>query len=190
MSPEGSVLLDPIISTRSFEETHTFTCGAMGGPNNTFEWTFNGSAPMDANITSTSLESTLTISNVTASDGGEYTCTVSNLAGNASNSSTLYVSPYIVTNPVQILLAINDTTMEVLECVAEAFPSPTYTWRKLTGPGSPMVVVQDSGLGTLMLSSIGEFEGYGTYICAASSNGLMVNSSVSTVHSEFVDSFD
>ena len=164
---------------------NNFTCQAQGGPDNMFEWTVNGSALTNATIISTSMQSTLTIDNISASDGGEYTCTVSNLAGNASNSSTLYVSPYIVTNPVQILLAINNTEMEVLECVAEAFPSPTYTWTKLTGPGSPMVIVQDSDSGTLMLSSIGEFEGYGTYICAASRNGLTVNSSVSTVHSEF-----
>ena len=155
-----------------------------------FEWTLNGSALIDANITSTLLQSTLTINNVSASDGGEYTCTVSNLAGNASSSSTLYVSPYIVTNPDEILTAINGTAMLELECVAEAFPSPTYTWTKLTGPNSTVTVVDGSDSGTLAFSPVIFFDDYGTYVCTASSNGVTVNSSVSTVYSKSSDFSD
>ena len=150
-----------------------------------FEWTFNGFPLTNANITSTSMQSTLTINNISASNGGEYTCTVSNLAGNASNFSILYVSPYIVTNPVQNLTATNGTTMKHLECMAAAFPSPAYTWTKLTGPGSPMVVVSDGDSGALAFSPLIEFHDYGTYVCAASSNNLTMNSKVSTVYSEF-----
>ena len=150
-----------------------------------FEWTFNGFTLTNANITSTSLQSTLTINNILASNGGEYTCIVSNLAGIASNSSTLYVSPYIVTNPVKDLTAINGAVMKVLECAAEAFPNPAYTWTKLTGPGSPTVAVNNGELGTLVFSPGIEFDDYGKYICTASSNGLMVNSSASTIHGEF-----
>ena len=182
--------MDPINPTRSFEETHTFTCETMGGPNNTFEWTFNGSALTDANITSTSLESTLTISNVSASDGGEYTCTVSNLAGNASDSSILYVSPYIVANPNETLTAVNGTQGLELECVAEAFPSPTYTWTQLTGPSAPRTVVDDSESGVLEFSPVLFFDDHGTYVCTASSNGLVVNSSTSTVYGKSLQFYE
>ena len=185
VSPEESVLLDPIDPTRNFQDVHNFTCQAQGGPDNMFEWTFNGSTLTNANITSTSMQSTLTINGISASNGGEYTCTVSNLAGNASNSSTLYVSPYIVTNPVQIFTATKGATMRVLECEAAAFPLPTYTWTKLTGPGSPMVTVNESDSGILVFSPEIMFNDYGTYVCTVSSNGLMVISSVSTVYSEF-----
>ena len=178
------MFLDPINPTRGFQAVHSFTCQAQGGPDNMFEWTFNDSPLTNANTTSTSMLSTLTISNISASNGGEYTCIVSNLAGNASNYSTLYVSPYIVTNPVEYLTVINGT-MDVLVCVAEAFPSPTYTWTKLTGPGSPMVVVLESVSGTLLFSPKIKFRDYGTYVCTASSNGRVENSSVSTVYSEF-----
>ena len=150
-----------------------------------FEWTFNKTVLTNANITSTSMQSILTINTISASDGGEYTCTVSNLAGNASNSSTLYVSPYIVTNPVQILTATNGATMRVLECEAAAFPLSTYTWTKLTGPGFPMVIVNESDSGILAFSPEIKFSDYGTYVCTVSSNGQMVNSSISTVYSEF-----
>ena len=178
--------MDPVKPTRSFQEPQAFTCQALGGPNNTFEWTFNGSVLTDANITSTSLESTLTISSVSASDGGEYTCTVSNLAGNDSNSSTLYVSPYIVTNPNEILTAVNGTQGLELECVAEAFPSPTYTWTQLTGPLGPQTVVDGNVSGILAFSPEIAFDDHGTYVCTASSNGLMVNSSVSTVYGKSI----
>ena len=147
-----------------------------------FEWTFNGSVLTDANITATFLQSTLTISNVSASNGGEYTCTVSNLAGNASRSSTLYVSPYIVTNPEEVLTSINGTAGLELECMAEAFPSPTYTWTQLTGRFIPMTVIDDSDSGILAFSPVVYFGNYGTYVCTASSNGLMVNSSMATVY--------
>ena len=178
------MLLDPINPTRVFQEVHNFTCQTEGGPDNMFEWTFNGSALTNSNIVSASMQSTLTINNISASNGGEYTCIVSNVAGNASNFSTLYVSPYIVINPVQNFIATNGTIMNFLECVAAAFPSPTYTWTKLTGPGSPMVVVNGSDFGTLIFSPVVEFIDYGTYICTATSDGLSVNSSLSTVYSK------
>ena len=179
------MLLDPTNPTRDFQEVQNFTCQAQGGPDNMFEWTFNGSDLLNASIISTSMKSIITINSISASNGGEYVCTVSNLAGNASNSSTLYVSPYIVTNPVQILTATNGATMRVLECGAAAFPLPTYTWTKLTGPGSPMVIVNESDSGILVFSPEINFNDYGTYVCTIASNGLMVNSNVSIVYSEF-----
>ena len=94
----------------------------------------------------------------------------------------MYVSPYIVTNPAEILTAINGTPGLELECVAEAFPSPTYTWTQLTGPFGPMTVVDDSDTGILKFSPVPFFDDHGTYVCTASSNGLMVNSSMSTVY--------
>lgn len=178
------MVLNPTNPTSGFQEVQVFTCQAQGGPDNVFQWTLNGFSLTSSNTTSTSNQSTLTINNISASDGGEYTCTVSNLAGNTSNSSNMYVSPYIVTNPAQITAAINGTTVNVLECVAAAYPFPTYTWTKLTGPGSPMVIVNDGGSGTLQFSPVINFSDYGTYVCSASSNNLMVDSRVSSVYSE------
>ena len=179
------MLLDPIDPTKNFQEVHNFTCQAQGGPDNIFEWTFDGSVLTNVNIASTSMQSTLTINNISASSSGEYTCTVSNLAGSASNSSTLYVSPYLVTNPVQTFTTMKGEAMRVLECEAAAFPLPTYTWTKLTGPGSPMVIVNESDSGILVFFPEIKFNDYGTYVCTVSSNGLMVTSSMSTVYSEF-----
>ena len=183
-SQVGSVFLEPVNPTRSFQEVHTFVCQAQGGPGSIFQWTFEGSILKDADITSTSLKSTLTINNVSASDGGEYICTVSNIVSNASNSSTLYVSPYIVTNPIKTITALNGTSFSELECVAEAFPSPTYTWTQVTGPGSPRTIVDSSDSGILAFTPL-VFSNYGAYVCTASSNGLMKNSSISTVYSKF-----
>ena len=177
VSPEGSVLLDPVDETRDFDDTHIFTCSAQGGPNNAFQWFFNGSSVTPSSPT----ESSYTVSNVSASDGGQYTCVVSNAAGNSSNSTTLFVSPYIVTDPTFRLLSSNGSQQE-LECEAEAFPEPTYAWTKLTGPNSPMVVFKSNSSGVLMLQTV--FGTEGAYVCTASSRGLSVNSSQSTVYGE------
>ena len=177
VSPKGSVLLDPVDVTRDRFDMHVFTCSAQGGPNNAFQWFFDGSPVTPSSPT----ESDYTISNISASDGGQYTCVVSNAAGNASNSTTLFVSPYIVTDPTSLVLSSNGS-QQVLECEAEAFPAPTYAWTKLTGPDSPMIVVESSSSGNLMLQTV--FGSEGAYVCTASSRGLTVNSSQSTMYGE------
>ena len=181
MSPEGSVLLGPVDETRDFQDTHTFTCSAQGGPGNTFQWFFNGSLATNGQTSFSPAESNYTISNVSASDGGQYTCVVSNAAGNSSETTTLFVSPYIITDPATTLLSSNGS-LQQLECEAEAFPAPTYTWTKLTGPNSPMVVFESNSSGLLMLQTV--FNSEGTYVCATFSRGVTVNSSESTVYGE------
>ena len=68
----------------------------------------------------------LTLANVNASTGGMYTCVVTNAAGNNSDSTFLFISPYFITERVD-----EETTngsLVTLQCVAEAFPSPDYLW--------------------------------------------------------------
>ena len=83
MSPAGGVLLFPSddIST-SFGSSETLICGAQGGPNNTFEWT-NSQGQVISN--STQLE----FPSITGSDGGLYTCTVTNAAGSDNVNTTI-----------------------------------------------------------------------------------------------------
>ena len=175
------MLLDPEDATRNFQDTHVFTCSAQGGPDNTFQWFFNGSAATNGQNSSSPTQSNYTINNVSASDGGQYTCVVSNAAGNSSETTTLFVSPRIITNPVSPLLSSNGS-LQQLVCMAEAFPAPTYAWTKLTGPNSPMAVFESNSSGLLTLLT--DFGSEGAYVCTASSRGLMVNSSQSIVYGE------
>ena len=90
MSPGDSVTVEPNPALLNQTEDVTFTCGAMGGPGNSFQWSHNG---QDLSGETTS---TLTLTNISASDDGNYTCTVSNSAGSGSNVSML-IGIYIYT---------------------------------------------------------------------------------------------
>ena len=105
----------------------TFTCSARGGPENVFKWQKNGADLPGENQT------TLQLTDIDATDGGEYTCVVSNAAGNDSANLTLYIRPYIVVNPQSLLLAdLGDST--TFTCEALSFPPPSYGWEKVGEP--------------------------------------------------------
>ena len=84
MSPEGSVIVIPLIPTLSVNGTVTFICVALGGPNNVFQWSLDGVDLPGENGTM------LSITGVDAADGGTYTCTVSNAAGMGQGSAVLH----------------------------------------------------------------------------------------------------
>ena len=63
-------------------EQLVLNCLANGGPQLEYAWIFEGNE-----IASTP---TLTIDNVTASNGGDYTCNVTNDAGYDNNNITVY----------------------------------------------------------------------------------------------------
>ena len=84
VSPEGSVIVIPLIPTLSVNGTVTFICVALGGPSNVFQWSLNGVDLPGENGTM------LSITGVNAADGGTYTCTVSNAAGMGQGSAVLY----------------------------------------------------------------------------------------------------
>lgn len=175
VSPLGSVVVQPARISVDFQETQVFVCTAQGGPNNEYEWLFDG--------TVISFTSTLTISSVDVSDGGVYTCTVRNPGGDDSESANLLVTPYNViirspfTNQTVSLLETVNGMREVLTCEAQAFPSPTFSWMKLSGPGSPQTVSRNA---TLSFSPI-NFGDEGDYSCIAD-NGDQTNSAIVTVH--------
>ena len=83
MSPGDTVTVSPNPALVNQTDNVTFTCGSLGGLGNTFEWSFNGQ------ILSGATDSSLTISNGTASDGGNYTCEVTNSAGSGSDTAHL-----------------------------------------------------------------------------------------------------
>ena len=106
--------------TYSQGENVTLNCDVMGGPNNIIQWQFRASVLPGEN------SSVLTRQNVTAADGGAYTCMVSNVAGMDTAVVLVFISPYFITQP-QDVGAIDGATV-TLTCEAEGFPSPTYQW--------------------------------------------------------------
>ena len=59
-------------------------CSSEGGPELEYTWLYLGSIIDNANT------SVLTIANLTTSNGGDYTCIVSNKAGSDSETVTIY----------------------------------------------------------------------------------------------------
>ena len=97
----------------------TLNCSALGGPNNIYVWMKN--EMIIGNGT------TLVVTDINASSGGNYTCLVSNAAGNGSASTTLYVAPYIVTPLEEQTLTTNASNVNI-NCNAAGFPNPTVNW--------------------------------------------------------------
>ena len=61
-------------------------CSSEGGPQLEYSWSRTNTLSNDT----TTNTNNLTISNVTTLDGGNYTCTVTNVAGSSSDTVTVY----------------------------------------------------------------------------------------------------
>ena len=96
----------------------------MGGPNISFTWEMNGVLVGN--------DSVLNLMNIDASDGGDYTCIVSNAAGTDSATATLFVTPYIVTPLNAQVLTTNGSNVN-LNCDSAGFPVPNVTWTNALG---------------------------------------------------------
>ena len=158
----------------SLGDNVTFTCSVQGGPDNMFQWQKDGQ-----DLPSESL-STLILTNVTAMDGGLYTCVVTNAAGNDSSDITLNISPYFIVQPNDTLT--NNGDSQTLTCEAEGFPDPVYQWFR---NDNEMVRSNLTAVNSSMLLFDPVFFGdEGDYYCSATSNGISVNSTTATITGE------
>lgn len=161
-----------------FLDNITLSCSSRGGPDNVYEWVRNG-----MNITIGS-QPELLISLVVAEDGGEYTCIVSNAAGIANTSLSLFVQPYVDIDPppLQTILAtVSETVM--FYCVAFGFPLPTYRWNKVGDPG---IVYRQQNLTFNNVS----FDDVGMYECVATVTIDTVNYTVNASSGELIRKLD
>lgn len=124
--------------------------------------------------------STLLLPNLLASNGGLYTCVVTNEAGSDEFSSFLYISPYFTTQPTDTLTSIGASI--ALVCEAEAFPSPSYQWLRMDGQPIQAEIVNDTNM--LVIPSV-MFGDEGDYYCNASSLNDVIRSQDATITSKF-----
>ena len=109
-------------------------------------------------------------------DGDEYTCTVSNAAGNESVSTFLFVRPEIILSPMDV-----NTTSDsfiVIMCDAEAFPLPEFEWAHIGGDIGSNIMGADTNM--LVFNPV-LFGDEGDYFCNAVSNGISVSSGNATI---------
>ena len=148
----------------------TFNCSAQGGPGNTYQWQRSGTYLDNETM------QTLAITQISAADGGEYTCVVSNAAGNDSARTLLNVFPEIVLDPTDV--SASNGTMRMLMCAAEAFPEPQYQWMRVSGTFGDNIAGVDSSM--LVFNPV-MFGDEGDYYCRATSNGLTATSDNATL---------
>ena len=113
-------MVTPVDQVFTRRENVTLTCISMGGPGNVYQWEKEGEVVANDSI--------LILMDIDASSGGSYTCTVSNLAGNDTATTTLYVAPYFVTHPENV--ETSNSSEVNITCVAESFPDPEYMWMR------------------------------------------------------------
>ena len=118
------ITTQPVAQSVNSGNTATFSVTAAGNPAPTYQWQFNGT-----NL-SGQTGSTLTLTNVTTANAGNYDVVVTNQSGNVtSNSVALNVNipPTITTQPMaQTVNAGGNATFSV---TATGTPSPTYQWQ-------------------------------------------------------------
>ena len=149
----------------------------LGGPENTFQWSLNGGDLVNETL------SNLTLMQVTAGNGGRYTCTVTNSAGSGSYSTYVFISPMITLNPNSS--SVSNGTEEVsFTCSATGFPEPDIEWFTENGPLPDTASGENTN--TLTIAPV-LFGDEGQYFCEATSNELTVQSESATLTSESVD---
>ena len=78
------MVVDPVsLAVVDVNQDFNLTCSVKGGPDNSFQW------EKDSDILVDETADTLSITDVAVSDAGLYTCTVTNAAGNDSDSTQL-----------------------------------------------------------------------------------------------------
>lgn len=153
-------------------QSPNLTCIADGGPGNTYQWALNGS------VLENEVSESLLLSSITAlNNGGTYTCSVSNGAGNSSNSTSIFVYPLISLNPSD---SFTEYGVEAsFFCDATAYPYPEFEWFKDGGrlPNG----VNGSDTSWLRVTPSPNDGSEGEYYCRATSNGMSVESQRATL---------
>ena len=155
-----------------FGQDFMLECQGLGGPGNNYQWQFNGE------FISGERSPMLELSLVAVSNGGVYTCIVVNPFGADATNTLLIVSPYLVSEPVDVL-ADNGVRVDLL-CGAVGFPTPTYQWWRADGELIRDGIVTDSPTLTFDPVMYGD---EGDYFCVASSLQASNSSQVATITS-------
>ena len=179
--------IEPSMMTVDNGSNVTFTCSALGGPNNTFIWVRSDeldeifqsyiqpllSTPVDVSDIISELSdiilengTILFIESINATlNGGSYECVVINEAGLGRNDTTLYVRPVITEQPMDVETEVDNIV--TLSCIADSFPAPEYQWEMMNRTSGEFEQIDGETNTTLVFNYIG-YDDYGRYRCVVS----------------------
>lgn len=101
-------------------------CTNSGGPAEKFQWLFNSTTLNEETA------SILVRPSAEAIYGGNYSCTVSNAAGQSTDSMFVFIELYFSVQPKDTVGQVGK--LVTLTCLAEGFPSPDqYQWSRADG---------------------------------------------------------
>ena len=172
VSPEGGVLIEPDNETFDDLDTVVLNCMTEGGPGNVYQWSFDGEEVENETL------SNLILVNVTAADGGPYTCNVTNAAGYDTYTTYVFISPMITIDPVSRNVS-NGTEDVTFSCDATGFPQPEFEW--FSDEGLPLPDSASGGDTSTLTIDLVLFGIEGQYYCTATSNNLTVESERATL---------
>ena len=142
-----------------------------GTPPYSFQWYFNGNPLIDDGVhIAGSATTSLSISNLTTADAGDYTLIVSNLSGSASATAalTVLVPPVITLQPIG--RSVPPGLPTIFTASASGIPAPGYQWQ-LNGtniPGATSGSYTNPAIGT---NALGVYQ-----LVASNSTGVAVSS--------------
>ena len=133
------ILQQPVSQTVAVGGSASFSVGASGLPAPSYQWRKNGTDIAGATVSSYAL------SNITTNDDASYSVLVSNSVGSvASSVATLTVNfaPYIISRTSSLSIGAGATNY--ISVTAAGKPTPSYSWRRATAPGTPIGGDSDS----------------------------------------------
>ena len=175
----------PMDTVESRGNNATFTCSAVGNGTLDITWRLpsGGIVYTDQYMENEwSVTSSLSVTDITADDGGNYTCIVGNEVGEIEATAVLSVSLYI--SGEQVNLNTMNGAVENITCMIEGFPV-MYSWEKMddfiasSGSGvsdSSSSGVSGSGSGIIGSGLIDSSSGSGSGISGSGSCGSDVTS--------------
>ena len=161
--------MSPVDQTFNRSSMVILTCSTSGGPDNGYQWLRSNETLSNSSV--------LTLDPVV---GGEYTCTVTNLAGSGNATTNVFVNLEFTQQPNDTLAT--NSSMIMLTCEAESFPDPDYQWFR---NDSQMIRSNVMGVNSnMLLFDPVLFGDEGNYYCTATSNGISINSTTATLTGE------
>lgn len=168
-----SIVLQPASQTVTAGDTASFKTAAVGSEPFAYQWRKDGGDLSDGGRISGANTDTLSISSLTEADAGDYSCYITNIAGNATSSSAAltvnlqHTQPSIIAQPADKTVPLGGSATFT---VSAAGNTPfTYQWKKDDADLSNGGCINGANSSTLRIANL-QNSNAGMYTCLVSND--------------------